>query len=499
MESRSRLPASVCMNKIIGIVGTGVIGTGWAVRSLARGYHVVATDPAPGAEERFRSGIERAWPSARKLGLFPGADSEQVAWVGSVTEVAATAGFIQESVPENAEIKGRVHTELDATAPSDVIIASSSSGLLPSKMQSALEHRERFVVGHPFNPVYLLPLVEVVAGQETSTSTVQRAIDHYRDLGMHPLLVRNEIEGYLADRLQEAIWREILHLVSDGIATTDELDQALIYGPGIRWAGMGTNLTFYLAGGEGGMRHMLNQFGPALQLPWTHLEAPELTDELVDRMIEGTNAQVEGRSIAELEALRDDYLVSVMRALRAHDIGAGKVLATHEDRIHGPNTPSWHIGDEVPIPLRLYSTSVEPEWVDYNGHMTESAYLTAAGWASDALFRFVGIDDAYRKAGHSLYTVETHINFKKEASVNDRLDIETAVLGVDEKRLHFVHFIGNTEQGETIATVEQMLVHVDIAKGRSSPIPPDVRIALAVVADAHEEMDIGMRPVMSLT
>ena len=487
------------MTRTIGIVGTGVIGTGWAVRALARGYRVIATDPAPGAEERFRFGIERAWPSVRELGLFPGADPEQVAWVDSLAEVAATADFLQESVPEDAEIKGPVHVELDAAAPPDVIIASSSSGLLPSEMQSVLEHRERFVVGHPFNPVYLLPLVEVVAGQETSAETVESAVDHYRDLGMHPLVVRNEIEGYLSDRLQEALWREILHLVSDDLATTDELDQALIYGPGLRWAGMGTNLTFYLAGGDGGMRHMLDQFGPALQLPWTHLDAPELTDELVDRMIEGTDAQADGRSIGELEKLRDGYLVSVMRALRAHDIGAGQVLAELEDRIHRPTTPKWHVGEEVPIPIRFYSTSVEPEWVDYNGHMTESAYLSAAGWASDALFRYVGVDDAYRKAGHSFYTVETHIRFKKEASVNQRLDVQTAVLGVDEKKLHFIHFIGDTEQDETNATVEQVLVHVDINEGRSSPILPDVRIALAVVANAHEEVDIGFQPNMSLT
>ena len=487
------------MTRTIGIVGTGVIGTGWAVRALARGYRVVATDPASGAEERFRSGIERAWPSTRKLGLFPGADREQVTWAESLAEVAATSDFVQESVPEDAEIKGPVHIELDAAAASNVIIASSSSGLLPSEMQSVLEHRERFVVGHPFNPVYLLPLVEVVAGQETSTDTVQSAVDHYRDLGMHPLVVRNEVEGYLSDRLQEAVWREILHLVSDDVATTDELDEALIYGPGLRWAGMGTSLTFHLAGGEGGMRHTLEQFGPALELPWTHLRAPELTDELVDRMIDGTHAQAGGRSVEELETIRDDYLVSVMRALRAHDIGAGQVLAKHEDRIQKSDTPKWRVGDEVPVPLRSYSTAVEPEWVDYNGHMTESAYLSAAGWATDALFRYVGIDDAYRKAGHSFYTVETHIKFKKEARVNHRLDIETAVLGVDDKRLHFIHFVGNTEHGETNATIEQMLVHVDMTEGRSSPILPDVRIALAVVADAHEQIDIGMHPNMSLT
>ena len=278
--------------KRVGLVGTGVIGTGWAVRTLARGYQVVATDPGQGAETRFRDGIERAWPSARKLGVFPKADPGQVTWVDTIEEVARSVDFVQESVPEDPSTKREVHGELDNHAAFDVVIASSSSGLLPSEMQSTLQNPGRFVVGHPFNPVYLLPLVEVVAGQQTSPETVDFATDHYLDLGMHPLVVRNEIEGYLSDRLQEAIWREALHLVNDGIATTEELDEAITHGPGLRWAGMGTNLTFYLAGGEGGMRYMLEQFGPALQLPWTHLEAPELTDELVERIVLGTETQV---------------------------------------------------------------------------------------------------------------------------------------------------------------------------------------------------------------
>jgi len=484
--------------KRVGLVGTGVIGTGWAVRTLARGYQVVATDPDQGAEARFRDGIERAWPSARKLGLFPKGDPDQVTWVDTVGEVARSADFVQESVPEDPSTKREVHAELDNHASADVVIASSSSGLLPSEMQSTLQNPGRLVVGHPFNPVYLLPLVEVVAGQQTSPETVDVATDHYLDLGMHPLVVRNEIEGYLSDRLQEAVWREALHLVNDGIATTEELDEAITHGPGLRWAGMGTNLTFYLAGGEGGMRHTLEQFGPALQLPWTHLEAPELTDELVERMVLGTETQAAGRSFADLERLRDDYLISVMRALRTHNVGAGQVVASHEERIHRQGGQRWLAGEEVPIPLRLYSTPVEPDWVDYNGHMTESAFLLAAGWASDALFRYVGIDDRYRQNGHSFYTVETHINFKSEAKVDEPLDIATMVLGVDEKRLHFVHFIGNPDSGEIACTVEQMLVHVDMGEGRSSPILPDIRIALAVVADAHEGADLGMDPTMRL-
>lgn len=485
--------------KRVGLVGTGVIGTGWAIRTLARGYEVVATDPGHGAEARFRDGIERAWPAARKLGLFPNADPSRITWVDTPGELAHSVDFVQESVPEDPSIKRVVHQELDKHSAPSIVIATSSSGLLPTEMQSTLQHPGRFVVGHPFNPVYLLPLVEVVAGDQTSEETVDSAIDHYLDLGMHPLVVRNEIEGYLSDRLQEAVWREALHMVNDGVATPEELDEAIIYGPGLRWAGMGINLTFYLAGGAGGMRHMFEQFGPALQLPWTHLKAPELTDELIERMVQGTETQVAGRSIGELENHRDDYLISVMRALRAHNIGAGQIVAKNEERIHRQGSQRWLAGDEVPIPLRLYSASVEPEWVDYNGHMTESAFLLAAGWASDALFRYVGIDDRYRQNGHSFYTVETHINFKSETKVDEPFEIATMVLGVDDKRLHFVHFVGNADSGKISCTVEQMLVHVDTGEGRSTPILPDARIALAVIADAHEGVDIGMEPTMRLT
>ncbi len=486
------------MTTVVGLVGTGVIGTGWAVRALARGYEVVATDVAPGAEERLHTGLARAWPAARKLGLFPGADRHRVRWADSVAEVAAASDIVQESVPEDPDLKRPVHREIDRAAAPGVIIASSSSGLLPSQMQEGLRHPERFVVGHPFNPVYLLPLVEVVAGEQTSAGTVERAVAFYADLGMHPLLVRNEIEGYLSDRLQEAMWREILHLVGDGVATTEELDAAITYGPGLRWAGMGTNLTFHLAGGAGGMRYMLEHFGPALELPWTHLQAPPLTAELIDRMATGAEAQAAGRTIEDLERLRDDYLVSVMRALRAHDVAAGRVIARHEGRIHGHEAARWRSDAAVPTPLALYSCVVEPEWVDYNGHMTESAYLLAAGWASDALFRYIGIDEDYRAGGASFYTVETHLRFLGEAGVDQPVDFATTVLGVDAKRLHFVHDMTDGESGRRLATVEQMLVHVDTAAGRAAPIGPDVAAALAAVAEAHRSIEPPIRPVMEV-
>jgi carnitine 3-dehydrogenase len=296
----------------VAIVGTGVIGAGWAARCLARGLDVVATDPAPEAEARLRAAIDNAWPALERVGLADGADRDRLRFVADPAEAVADASFVQESAPERESLKRGLLAEIDAAAPPDVLIASSSSGLLPTRIQADCIHPERVVIGHPFNPVYLLPLVEVVAGEATDAAAVPAAMAFYRSIGMRPLWVRKEIEGYLSDRLQEALWRENLHLVADGIATTGELDEAIVYGPGLRWALMGVNLTFHLAGGEGGMRHMLEQFGPALELPWTKLHAPELTEELIDRMVDGTQAQAGAVSIAELERRRDEFLVRLL-------------------------------------------------------------------------------------------------------------------------------------------------------------------------------------------
>jgi len=467
-----------------------VIGCGWAVRVLARGHNVVAWDPAAGAEDRLRASIERAWPSATRLGLFPGADPDRLRWAGGPEEVAGSTSWVQESAPEDESEKRPLLRRLDAAADPSTVIASSSSGLLPSRLAEGLSHPERLLIGHPFNPVYLLPLVEVVPGEATSDEAIAAAVAHYDDLVMHPLVVRNEVEGYLSDRLQEALWRENLHLVNDGVATTGELDDAIVYGPGLRWAAMGTNLTFHLAGGDGGMRHMLSQFGPALKLPWTRLEAPELTGDLVEAMASGCEDQAAGRSIAELERQRDDSLLAVMRALRASGIGAGRLIAEREARIldaqAAASAQPWRPGAEIAAPLELYSAVVEPDWVDYNGHMTEWAFLTAFGWASDALFRYIGIDEAYRAGGHSYYTVETHLNHRREASEGERLKVTTQVLGSDPKRLHIFHTMYRA--GEPLCTGEQMLVHVDTGAGRSAPLLDGPAAAVAAITAAHASM-----------
>ena len=461
--------------KKVAIVGTGVIGTGWAANFLARGLEVVASDPASGAEARLRAGIESAWPALERMGLAAGADPGKLRFAGSIAEAVAEAQFVQESAPENEALKTRLLAEIDAAAPAEVVIASSSSGLLPSRVQADCRHPERVVIGHPFNPVYLIPLVEVLGGEKTAPDAIDWAMGFYAGLGKRPLRVRKEVPGYISDRLQEAIWREALHMVADGTATTDEIDAAIIHGPGLRWAFMGPCLTFHLAGGEAGMAHMLAQFGPALKLPWTRLVAPELTDELAGRMIEGTQAQAGDRSIKALERARDDTLIAVMRAVAAFESGGREA----------PEIAPLSAGAEVPAPLALLETPVLPEWIDYNGHMSESCYLTAFGEASDALFRYVGIDGAYRASGRSFYTVESHLNNLREAGEQDRLRMTTQVFGVDDKRLHLFHAMVRVEDGTLLATAEQMLLHVDSQAAKSAPIDAAVRERLQAILAAH--------------
>lgn len=471
-----------------GVIGCGVIGSGWAARALGRGFDVAAWDLDPHAADKTREAIERAWPAVRKLGTYPGADPGRITFYDSIAEVTAVADFIQESAPENTALKQTLLADVDAGTPPDVVIASSTSGLLVSELALNCADPERIVVGHPFNPVYLLPLCEVVGGPATEPGALDAAMAVYDTLDMYPLRLRHEIPGHLADRLQEALWREILHVLSDGDATTGELDDAIIYGPGLRWAAMGTNLIYHLAGGEGGMAHMLRHFGPALELPWSKLEAPELTETLVAALVEGTAAQAGERSVRELERLRDDYLIAVMKALRAVDIGAGRIYARREARRFDLGAARWREGDEVAAPLELYRCQVEPEWVDYNDHMTEAAFLTAFGWASDALFRYIGDDEGYRASENSFYTVESHINYRREALLDDPLRFTTQILGVDDKRLHFYHEMYNADTGELLCTTEQMLVHVDTVAARSTPIMPGPKKALEAIWEVHKEM-----------
>ncbi|HEY3731900.1 MAG TPA: thioesterase family protein, partial [Steroidobacteraceae bacterium] len=364
-----------------------------------------------------------------------------------------------------------------------------------SDLQRDMQHPERFLVAHPFNPVYLLPLVELVGGSRTSEQALTAAAEFYRYIGMHALRVRREIPGHLTDRLQEALWREILHLVSEGVASTGELDDSIVYGPGLRWAAMGTNLIYHLAGGESGMRHMLRQFGPCLKWPWTKLEAPELTEQLIDRMVEGTQTQANGRSIRELERLRDDYLVAIQQVLRQFNIGAGATLRALEERLYRDNGAAARNAMngagaiERGKPLRLIDTYVRPEWVDYNGHMTDSRYLQVFGDATDALLRAVGVDDAYRTSGRALYTVETHVRHLAEAAAMEPLYVTTQILGLDDKRVHLLHCLYRRRDDRRLATAEQVYLHVNSTAAKAAPMDSAVHSRLEQFRAAHAAID----------
>lgn len=302
--------------KTFAALGSGVIGSGWVARALAHGLDVIAWDPAPGAEATLRQRIANAWPALEKQGLAPGAAQARLRFVPTIEECVRDADFIQESAPERLELKLQLHAKISAAAKPNAIIGSSTSGLLPSEFYESATHPERCVVGHPFNPVYLLPLVEIVGGRNTAPEAIEAAKAIYTALGMRPLHVRKEVPGFIADRLLEALWREALHLVNDGVASTGEIDDAIRFGAGLRWSFMGTFLTYTLAGGDAGMRHFMAQFGPALQLPWTYLPAPQLTDKLIDDVVDGTTEQQGQRSIAALERYRDDCLLAVLDAVK---------------------------------------------------------------------------------------------------------------------------------------------------------------------------------------
>jgi len=309
------------------VVGCGVIGAAWAARMRLRGIDVAVYDPSPTASEVLDAVMADAVAAWAALGLA----TDQVgslAVVDSIAEAVNGAGLVQESVPERIGIKHSTLAAIDDAAQLDALVASSTSGYQPSDLATAMNHPERFVVAHPFNPVYLLPLVEVVGGNQTSLGTIDRAMDTYRALGMHPLHVRKEIDAFIADRLLEAVWREALWLVNDGIATTEEIDDAIRFGFGLRWAQMGTFETYRIAGGEGGMRHFMAQFGPALKWPWTKLmDTPELTDDLIDTIADQSDAQAGDRSIRDLAQERDRNLVAILTALEGVGAGAGQTLA----------------------------------------------------------------------------------------------------------------------------------------------------------------------------
>jgi carnitine 3-dehydrogenase len=461
-------------------IGGGVIGGGWIARLVLNGVDVAVHDPNPDAPRQVGEMLANAARAYARLGL-PLPPRGALSFHTSIAEAVAGAELVQESAPEQEALKVRLLAEIDRHAPADAIIGSSTSGLLPTRLQADMRHPERLVVAHPFNPVYLLPLVEIVGGEKTSPDAIARAKALYASLGMKPLHVRKEIDAFIADRILEAYWREALWLVADGVATVEEVDDAIRYGAGLRWAAMGTFQVYRIAGGEAGMRHFMSQFGPALKWPWTKLmDVPELTDGLIDEITAQSDAQAAGLGIRDLERKRDDCLVAILRALEGERWGAGAVLAEHEAALAAraeAATPKR--------PLELHAAEVVPDWLDYNGHMTEHRYLEVFADATDALLARLGVDAAYLASGRSLYTVETRIRYLSDCRAGTRLAVATLLLGHDDKRVSLVHEMRDAATGEAIATGEHMLLHVDTKASRSSPMPAELVARVAALEADH--------------
>jgi carnitine 3-dehydrogenase len=461
------------------IIGGGVIGGGWAARFLLNGWDVAVFDPDPDAPRKIAAVLDNAKLSLPALSDVPLPAMGNLSFAASLAEAVTDADYIQESVSERLDLKHRVYAEIQHVAP-DTPLGSSTSGYKPSQLQEGAINPATIFVAHPFNPVYLLPLAEVVPSPASDPALIESVKDTLRSIGMFPLHVRKEIDAHIADRFLEAVWREALWLVKDGIATTEEIDEAIRMGFGLRWGQMGLFETYRIAGGEAGMKHFLEQFGPCLTWPWTKLmDVPEFNDELVDLIAGQSDAQSGHHTIRELERIRDSNLVGFLRVLKDRDWGAGRVLKAHDALRR----------DTVPTPTAdapLVRLQVLPSWIDYNGHMTESRYLFAASETSDTLLRLIGADMDYVAGGHSYYTAETHIMHLGEAKLGDHLTGSVQVLGADEKRLHI--FITIAKDGAAVATLEQMLLHVDMQAGKTCPAAPAVLERLFAIRDAHAHL-----------
>jgi carnitine 3-dehydrogenase len=473
----------------VGLLGGGVIGGGWAARFLLNGVDVRLFDPDPLAAEKVDAVLANARRAWARLTLAPLPGEGRLELVATPEDAVAGVEFIQENAPEREGLKRELLARAGRAAEADAVFCSSTSGLRPSLLQADMPHPERMAVGHPFNPVYLLPLVEVCGGARTAPETLARAAAVYRSVGMEPLHVRTEIDGFIADRLMEAMWREALWLVADDVATVAEIDDAIRLGAGLRWSFMGTFLTYRTAGGDAGMRHFMEQFGPALEWPWTKLtDVPELTPAFVEKLVAQSDAQAGGSSIRELEQLRDDCLVAVIQGLRAQHYGAGAVLERYErSLLDGAGPAAATAAPDLFQPLALHAATVAPEWVDYNGHAHESRYLQVFGDTTDALLRLIGVDADYLEDTGSYFTVETHLSHLREATAGERLRATTQVLACDEKRLHIFHTLTRSD-GEAVATAEQMMLHVSAQTGRAGPAGAAVLARVREIAAAQSAL-----------
>ncbi|MFQ5547182.1 MAG: carnitine 3-dehydrogenase [Woeseia sp.] len=469
------------------IVGGGVIGGGWAARFLLHGWQVSVFDPHPEAARRMKEVLHNARASAPALADYPMPAEGKLEFAATLADAVTGADWIQESVPEDLSLKHAVLAEIQSEAPESAFIASSTSGFKPSELQKDAVRPGQIIVAHPFNPVYLLPLVEVVGGPAVREDLIDRVCDTLKTIGMKPLVVRKEIDAHIADRLLESVWREALWLVNDDVATTGEIDDAIRFGFGLRWAQMGLFETYRLAGGEAGMAHFISQFGPTLAWPWSRLtDVPDLTDELVQKIAGQSDAESGDYSIRELERIRDRNLVGMLRALKERDWGAGAVLNEHDQDLRTERTDDPAV--EAGAPLRILDLTVLPAWIDYNGHMTEFRYVQVFSDSCDKLLLMIGMDADYVANTGAWYTIETHAMYIDEVGVNQPIYSTAQVLMADAKRMHVFYYLRAAEDDRVLSTMEAMYLHVARKSGRASDASPEMVAAIEELANAHENM-----------
>ena len=474
------------MTKTAAMIGGGVIGGGWAARFLLNGWDVRIFDPDPEAERKIGEVLANARRALPGLGNVALPAEGSMTFHATIEEAVHGATCVQESVPERLDLKQKVYTELQKHVAAGAVIGSSTSGYKPSQLQEGFENAAQIVVAHPFNPVYLMPLVEVVTTEANTPEVIARAKEIITGIGMYPLHLKKEIDAHVADRFLEAVWREALWLVKDGIATTEEIDNAIRYGFGIRWAQMGLFETYRVAGGEAGMKHFMAQFGPCLSWPWTKLmDVPEFTDELVDLIAGQSDAQSGHHSIRELERIRDTNLVGMMRALGATNWGAGALQNAHDAARMSEAGLARTMGEVADLsqPILTQSRIVPLDWTDYNGHMTESRYLDAFAQSTDRLMEIIGCDADYIASGGSYFTAETHIRHLDEVHAGHPIQVKTRVIMGAGKKMHLWHEM--YEGDRLLATGEHMLLHVDLATRRSAPPAAHIETNLTRIAEAH--------------
>ncbi len=474
------------MNQVAAIVGGGVIGSGWAARFALMGWEVRVFDPDPEAERKVNEVLANARRSLPGLADAAMPEEGSIVFLDSLEDAVNDVGWVQESVPERLGLKQEVYRRIQAQVAGQVIIASSTSGFKPSELANGAHHPESILVAHPFNPVYLLPLVELVPTEAVPEDRIDAARNVLSGIGMHPLLLRSEIEAHIADRLLEAVWREALWLVRDEVATTEEIDDAIRYGFGLRWAQMGLFETYRIAGGEAGMRHFIEQFGPTLKWPWSKLtDVPDLTPELVDRIGQQSDIQSGERSIRELERIRDSNLVAIMRALKAQDWGAGRLLRRTEVALNDRSGAVLDFSDitDIGAPIETVNQAVPLDWTDYNGHMNEAKYLQVFGDATDRFMRIVGCDADYVASGGSYFTAETHIRHLGEIHAGVRIRVGTICLEGHGKKMHLFHQLWKGER--LCATGEHILIHVSLETRRPSEPAARILRRLGTIEAAH--------------